>query len=80
MAMKVWVLTREINEYDQDGAYFETVFVKKPTVKTIAEYLIGKSHTGDVMAALALCEHIIAGGGRVSTESEWFNLEEVEAR
>lgn len=76
--MKVWVLTREINEYDQDGAYFETVFAEKPTVKAIANYLTGKVHMGDVMAALALCEHIIAGGGRIGSESEWFNLEEVE--
>lgn len=77
--MKVWVLTREINQYDQDGAYFETVFAEKPTVKVMANYLSGKVHTDDVMSALALCEHIIEGGGRVDAEYEWFNLEEVEA-
>lgn len=77
--MKVWVLTREINEYDQDGAYFETVFAEKPTIKTVASYLSGKVNMSDVMSAVVLCEHIIAGGGRVGTEQEWFNLEEVEA-
>ena len=78
--MKVWVLTREINQYDQDGAYFETVFAEKPTVKVVADYLTGKVHMRDVMAALALCEHIVAGGGRIDSEDVWFNLEEVEAR
>lgn len=78
--MKVWVLTREINQYDQDGEYFEAVFSKKPTVKTIASELSGKVHLPDVMGALALCEHIIAGGGRQGLEEQWFHLKEVEAQ
>lgn len=80
MDMKVWVLTREINEYDQDGAYFEAVFKSKPTVKQIAEQLAGSGCAkGDIMNALALCEHILTGGGRQGIEHEWFNLEEVDA-
>lgn len=78
--MKVWVLTREINEYDQDGEYFEAVFVKKPTIKQMAEYLQGKVYMPDVMRALALCEHILQGGGRQDSENVWFNLQEVEAQ
>lgn len=78
--MKVWVLTREVNEYDQYGEYFEAVFKSKPTVKQIAEHLAGSGYAkGDVMSALALCEHILAGGGREGTEHVWFNLEEVDA-
>ena len=29
--MKIFVLTREINQYDQDGAYFVAAFAQKPT-------------------------------------------------
>ena len=78
--MKVWVLTREINEYDQDGEYFEAVFAKKPTVKKLAEALKGKIHISDIMEALVLCEHILSCGGRQGVEHTWFNLREVEVQ
>ena len=78
--MKVWVLTRGINEYDQDGEYFEAVFAEKPTVKKLAETLKGKIHISDIMEALVLCEHILSGGGRQGVEEVWFNLKEVEAQ
>lgn len=80
MSTKVWVLTREINAYEQDGAYFEAVFKTKPSLKTLAEYMQRQSHRvgDDVMAAVAFLEHLRAGGGRRGVENEWFVLEEVE--
>lgn len=77
---KVWVLTREHNDYNQHGEYFEAVFASAPTVLQLAEALHGSTSPNDVMSALALIEHVRAGGGRRSDEQTWFNLEQVELR
>lgn len=67
--MKVWILTREINQYDQDGEYFVAVFSGKPH----HSQLMGCGVTQDRL------RHVLAGGGRVKTENEWFYLRECEA-
>jgi len=75
---KVWVLTRSINDYNQEGEYFVAVFAQRPTVKTLADYFTknGGGQFADVMAAVSFLEHVIAGGGRRGTEHEWYDLEE----
>jgi hypothetical protein len=70
--MKLWVLTRQINAYDQDGAYYVAVFSKKPTAEQIANAL------GIIPSSLYI-QHILNGGGREKFEDEWFNLFEEEA-
>ncbi len=77
---KVWVLTREHNDYNQYGEYFVAVFAQQPSVMQMAEALRGHRDAADVMAALALVEHVRAGGGRRGDENDWFNLEQVELR
>ena len=76
---KVWVLTCRINDYNQEGAYFEAVLEKHPSVIQMAEVL-GVSEGTDIMAALALVEHVRAGGGRRGTEDRWYMLEQVDLR
>jgi hypothetical protein len=77
MTNSVWVLTREINQYDQDGEYFVAVFKTKPTAKQLAHTLTSYNHlSSNVMAALATVLHILDGGGREGTEDEWYNLRE----
>lgn len=80
----VWVLTREHNEYDQHGEYFEEVFAAKPTVAEFAEYFSkanqGVVAYGNAMEALAFIEHLRNGGGRQNTENTWYNLKEVELK
>lgn len=77
---KVWVLTREINEYDQHGEYFSAVFKERPTLEVLANYF--KDKAGDelfprnVMDAVAFLEHLRAGGGRRGSEDIWFHLKE----
>lgn len=76
--MKVWVLTREINQYDQDGSYFEAVFLNKPTAEQleaagVSSYLIG--HTLRQNYPDGAC-----GGRTERLEDEWWNLEEVEVK
>lgn len=64
--MKVWVLTRGINEYNQDGEYYENVFANKPTAKQLIDCGV---HAAEV-------EHVLKGGGRTKHEYYWFFLRE----
>ena len=68
IAMKIWVLTREENQYDQFGEYFDAVFSKKPTVEQVME------HVGSKKTA----EHVLGSGGRISDEDTWYFLREVD--
>lgn len=78
-----WVLTREHNEYDQFGNYFEAVWVSKPTIHQLADYFQtngnGHAYFNNVMGAVAFLTRLLEeGGGRQGTEDVWYNLEEVE--
>lgn len=64
----VWILTREINEYDQDGRYFEAVFARKPSLSQLRSVGVPEH----------LCGHVRNGGGRVDAEHRWFFLQEHE--
>lgn len=74
----IWVLTRSVNEYNQDGEYFEMAWDHKPSLQELANQLIGKGE-GDVMQAVSLLLHIEAGGGRQGFEDTWFHLRKVES-
>ena len=70
IVMKVWVLTREENQYDQYGEYFDAVFSKKPTVRQLMP------HVGD---SKTTAEHVLSsGGGRISDEDTWYFLREID--
>lgn len=64
----VWVLTREENEYDQHGEYFEAVFAALPTKTQLQKY-VGMNELIDL-------DFLLAGGGRKEQESTWFFLRE----
>lgn len=68
--MKVWVLTSEVNDYNQCGEYFDGVFSAKPTVKMLAEKCVG-AETAEYL--------IVTGGGRRKSEDSWYYLREVDA-
>jgi hypothetical protein len=64
----VWVVTSEVNQYDQYGEYLLSVFANKPTMKELCLLGIGKS----------VAAHLLeTGGGRVGVEDVWYYLEEV---
>lgn len=67
--MQIWILTREINAYDQDGEYFVSAFSQKPTIAQI-EKICGYNELG--------ATHVLNGGGRRNAEEEWYNLQMVE--
>lgn len=35
----MWVVTRGLNMYDQDGEYLETVYANKPTKEQLKKYM-----------------------------------------
>ena len=64
--MSIWVLTREINQYDQDGEYFVDAWQEKPTHVILTNLGVPQNRL----------RHVMNGGGRVGTEDEWFYLRE----
>lgn len=65
--MTIFVLTREINEYYQEGEYFVAVFKEKPTADQL--FMNGVEEKA--------IKHVMAGGGRTKAmENEWFHLRE----
>jgi len=79
---KIFVLTREHNEYDQHGSYFVRAFSELPSLEKLAEVIQteGDFHCQAMNTdfAIALSEHLRKGGGRRGTEDVWYNLDEVE--
>jgi hypothetical protein len=63
-AYSIWVLTREINQYDQDGEYFVEVFRDKPTHQQLTANGVPTDRL----------RHVLNGGGREDFEYEWFWL------
>ncbi len=66
----MWILTREINEYNQDGAYFVFAFQNKPTIQELKDVLKIENDT--------TIEWIMQGGGRQCLEDEWYYLFEMD--
>ncbi len=64
----MWIVTRSINEYNQDGEYFETSYIKKPTLGQLILYFNDAK----------LAAHLLKGGGRQDSEDWWFYLTEVK--
>tara|TARA_R110000796_G_scaffold250428_2_gene379357 strand:+ start:2295 stop:2513 length:219 start_codon:yes stop_codon:yes gene_type:complete len=62
----MWVVTREVNAYDQYGEYFVGCFNSKPNEAALREMVTGLS--------VAAAQHLLAGGGRQHIEEEWWNL------
>ena len=64
----MWIVTREINEYDQDGEYFVVAFDTKPTFRDLKKIL----GFDDVTVG-----KLTRGGGRQRSEDEWYNLYDI---
>ena len=64
--MSIWILTREINEYDQDGEYFVDAWNEKPSHQLLTAAGVPQNRL----------RHVLNGGGRVGFENQWFYLRE----
>jgi len=62
----MWVITFAVNEYNQEGDYFEMVFDHKPT----KEELDKLGYDG---------EHLLKGGGRKGNEYLWYYLSKMKS-
>ncbi len=65
---KIWLLTYEINEYDQAGEYFLAAFSSKPTIADLDRKING--------VRLEYLHHVYCGGGRQNNEDTWYHLRE----
>lgn len=66
----MWIVTRSINEYDQDGEYFVSAFVDKPDFKRLKKLFPNESD--------ATIGKLTRGGGRQNAEYEWYELVETK--
>lgn len=60
----VWILTMEVNAYDQCGEYFVAVYKDKPTHQQLSEQDVPTNRL----------RHVLDGGGRKDDEDTWYNL------
>ena len=66
--MSIWIVTKAVNQYDQDGEYFVSAFLSKPTFEQLKTLL--PSHSDATIGKLT------RGGGREANEGEWYYLDE----
>lgn len=71
----VWVLTSEVNDYDQYGEYFEAVFKDKPTLEQLKVLGLPENYAQSCLND---------GGGRllptIEAEYKWWHLREEELK
>lgn len=65
----MWILTRVINEYDQDGDYFFCAWNEKPNVKDLVKVTERDED---------YCNRILNNEGRLYPEHTWFWLTEMK--
>ena len=68
--MKVWILTYEVNDYDQCGEYFIEAYAERPTFAQLIAEDVPQNRI----------RHVMNGGGRVGYEETWFFLKERELK
>jgi hypothetical protein len=78
--MKVWILTYEVNEYDQHGEYFSGVWADKPSLETMKHLLLVHGYCSNSEDAEKDALHVLNGGGRRDIEHAWFWLREIECQ
>jgi hypothetical protein len=67
--MTIYVLTREINAYDQEGEYFVHAWDHHPTERELKSFVGEVWVNGQMISATQRVQR-----GRINTEYEWFNL------
>jgi hypothetical protein len=65
----MFILTREVNEYDQSGEYFVVAYKHRPTYEMLS------TDTG--IDSKAIKNLLLYGGGRIGSEYEWWNLHQL---
>ena len=73
---EIWVLTTEINEYDQYGEYYIRAWLKKPTAEEVRRVIESEYNPAFISKSETYTpeEIVETGGGRKGTEYRWFHL------
>lgn len=66
----MWIITEEVNDYNQCGEYFVAAFDNKPTFQELKKLL---PYENDVTIG-----KLTRGGGRQEVEDVWYYLTEVK--
>ena len=66
----MYIITRAVNEYNQEGQYFVAAYNVKPTFKQLKELL----NLDDVTTG-----KLTRGGGRQDNEYDWYYLKKVQS-
>lgn len=72
MIESVWILTYEVNQYDQYGEYFERVFFEKPGRASLAQVIGVRPDSEEITQLLG------KGVSRYGDETAWYYLREYE--
>ena len=68
----MFIITRSINDYNQDGEYFEVAFDHIPALAELSDFFYNKKLEELEDGQLLFLAHIRNGGGRQNTENEWY--------
>jgi len=79
----MWIITREINEYRQDGEYFFAAYSRQPTLTQLALLFYDKSIDELTDDEILFITSVKRGGGQDAcypdgNGNEWFTLHNVE--
>ena len=83
MKNNLWILTYEVNDYNQHGEYFRAAWTHKPTKEELAKAigLLNSYRHEDMVAHEATVKTVDnlfdKGGGRIDIEQEWYHLFEI---
>jgi hypothetical protein len=74
--MTMWILTEEINDYNQHGEYFIELFDEKPSPELLR--VVAAEH--GYCCSKDFIKHVLNGGGRIERDHSWLNLREHKPR
>lgn len=78
--MNIWLITKAINAYDQEGDYIETAYDHESTREDLRKYFYSerydpkKSPKHERNLREKFISHLLKGGGRIEWENEWYFL------
>lgn len=66
----MWIITEEVNDYNQHGRYFYCAFPLRPNKKDLKRVFPNRDEK--------FIQNLIDGGGRMGREGHWYFLNKVE--
>lgn len=70
----IYVITYEINQYDQEGEYFYAAFLNEPKLAELSQLFFEKTIDELEDEQILFLSHVKSGGGRKHNEHLWYNM------